>query len=191
MYIYTITSLKKHDIGHGLNRLVYVGSCKDYEVRFRIHKSDCYNEKSCKHNSKVYKIIREIGWDNFVCEVIEVMSDTTTDEELLKREQHYIDKFESKKSMNTNDVIKNLMEYKEKQKLYYANNTDKRRAYNTEYRNNNQEKMKGYYTTKKEQILKQMAEHRIQNRDRLNDLQRNRYLMKVTIRAFCNISIYE
>ena len=82
MYIYTITSLKKHDIGSGLKRLVYVGSCIDYEKRCIQHKSDCFNPKTHNHDYKVYKIIRDIGWDNFVCEVIEVMSDDTTEAEM-------------------------------------------------------------------------------------------------------------
>jgi len=152
MYIYTITSLKKHDIGDGLNRLVYVGSCNDYEKRFITHKSNCFNPKATSYNSKVYKLIREIGWDNFVCEVVEVMSDDTTDEELLKMEQNYIDKFESKKSMNTNDAF-------------------------------------GYDVKKYQK--KYGVEYRTKNRDILNDLKKNRYLLKVTFRAFCNISIYE
>jgi len=151
MYIYTITSLKKHDIGYGKNRLVYVGSCIDYEKRFYNHKSDCFNPKSVAYNSKVYKIIRDIGWDDFVCEVIEVMSDDTTDIELRTMEQKYIDKFESKKSMNSQDAIGDRKEY----------------------------------------MKKWDANYKIIYRKRKTDLQNNRRLMKRTIKAFCNISIYE
>ena len=164
-YIYTITSLKKHDIGHGLNRLVYVGSCIDYMERFRQHKSRCFNEKSNDYNHKVYTMIREYGLDNFVFEVIEVMSDDTTDEELRKMEQKYIDKFESKKSMNSHDAVLNKKRVKKYKREWFLDN--------------------------EERIRKHYAEYRSKNRQMINELQRNKHLLKVTFRAFCNITIYE
>ena len=172
MYIYTITSLKKHDIGHGLNRLVYVGSCKDYEARFRSHKSDCLNPKMESYNHKKYKIIREIGWDNFVCEVIEVCDDDITDKDLLFREQHYIDKYDSKKSMNTNDAITgiDMVEY--------------HRLYDAEY-----------YKKNRDKIDERSKKWRNNNRGKYNEIQRKcnhkRKLWKKTITDFCNITIYE
>jgi len=180
MYIYTITSLKKHDIGDGLNRLVYVGSCKNYNERFRIHKRDCFNPNGKNYNSKKYKIIREIGWDNFVFEVILVMSDDTTDEELLKMEQKYIDKFEAKKSLNTNEAIGfDMVEY---HKGYYIKNIDKIKVKN-----------KNWYEENKEKLIEDKKKWRsnTENRQRENELQRNRRLTIQTFRQFCNISIYE
>jgi len=178
MYIYTITSLKKHDIGDGLNRLVYVGSCKDFKIRVEQHRRDCFNKNSRIYNIKVYTMIREIGWDNFVFEVILVMSDDTTDEELLKMEQHYIDKFESKKSLNTRGAIG--FDKTEWQKKNRIQNREELNRLQRDYRSNNRQK---YNDTQ--------SEYRSKNRQMINYLQQNRRLMKKTIRAFCNISIYE
>ena len=131
-YIYTITSLKKYDIGNGIERLIYVGSCLDYGNRFREHKSRCFNEKSAGYNHKVYRYIRQYGWDNFVFEVIEVMADTTTDEELRIREQFYIDKYDSKSSLNTKDALVDTKKYRRE---WSKNNRDRhnelRRKYDT------------------------------------------------------------
>ena len=171
-YIYTITSLKKHDIGYGINRLVYVGSCKDYDSRFASHKRDCFNPNSHNHDYKLYKIIRKIGWDNFVCEVIEVCDDDITDKDLLFREQHYIDKYDSKKSMNTNDAITgiDMVEY--------------HRLYDAEY-----------YKKNRDKIDERSKKWRNNNRGKYNEIQRKcnhkRKLWKKTITDFCNITIYE
>jgi predicted GIY-YIG superfamily endonuclease len=138
-YIYTITSLEKYDG----ERLIYVGSTTDWEKRFKVHKSDCFNENSIVYNSKVYRLIRQHGWDAFVMEVIEVMDDNATDKELLLREQHYIDKYNSKSSMNTKDAIIEL-DVVEYHRVYdaerYKNNREKSLAQNTEWRKNNRDR---------------------------------------------------
>ena len=147
MYVYTITSLKKYDG----ERLIYVGSTNDYETRFAHHKRDCYNPNSNVYNLKVYQLIRQYGWDAFVMEVIDVLDDNTTDKELLWREQFYIDKYNSKSSMNTRDAITGLdvVEYM--------------RLYRAEYRKNNRERMNA-----------QSNEWRKNNRDRVNEVDRIR-----------------
>ena len=186
MYIYTITSLKKHDIGYGLNRLVYVGSCKDYVERFSQHKRDCFNQTRETYNFKVYKIIREIGWDNFVCEVIEVMSDDTTDEELFKMEQHYIDKFESKKSLNTNDAPTGMskLEYNKKR---YAENADAINKQRQDFRNKNRE-----YVRQTERLwMLNNPEKVLMKREKQKYKKRMKTLMRQTFKQFCNITIYE
>ena len=159
-YIYTITSLKKYDG----ERLIYVGSCVDWEKRFAKHKSDCFNENSVVYNSKVYQLIRQRGLDAFVFEVIEVCDDNMTDKELLFREQHYIDKYDSKRSMNSQDAITGLdrVEYK--------------RLYDAEYRKNNREKMdarnKEWYNNNREKCLTRNKEWNNNNRDRHNEIQK-------------------
>ena len=143
MYIYTITSLNKYIVDGTEQRLIYVGSTTDYESRFADHKSVCFNEKSQKYNLKVYRYIRQYGLDNFVFEVIEVLDDTTTDEELVRREQFYIDKYDSKNSMNTFDAIMGLdkKEYNRlKQAEYRKKNPDKYVASAREWVKNNRDK---------------------------------------------------
>ena len=161
-YIYTITSLEKYDIGDGLNRLVYVGSCVDYEARFAHHKYDCLNPKSRTYGSKLYKFMRQYGFDNFVFEVIEVLDDDTTDIELRQMEQSYIDKFDSKRSMNTNDAVFDLDKSREKSKLRYAKNADKIRHKTAE----NAEQRKKYYADNIDKIKEYQEEYRNKNRDK-------------------------
>jgi len=127
MYVYTISSIPKYDIGNGLERLIYVGSCKDYERRFISHRSDYLNEKLRGYNRKAYRFLRQFGIENFTFEIVEVLDDDTTDQELLLREQFYIEKFDSKKSMNTHDaIIIDKVEYMRLHSAdFYKQNTDK------------------------------------------------------------------
>ena len=169
-YIYTISSIQKYDIGDGLNRLVYVGSCMDYERRFADHKKYCFNPNSKNYNFKLYQLIRQYGWDEFVFEVIEVLDDTTTDRDLRFREQHYIDKYDSKSSMNTNDAII-LLDMVEYHRLYgveyYKNNREKQLAQSNERYKHNREK-----------IIAQSTEWNKTNRDRHNEIMRKLYHKK-------------
>ena len=171
-YIYTITSLKKYDIGNGIERLIYVGSTNDYESRFRDHKSDCFNEKCRAYNMKVYHFIRQYGWDNFVFEVIEVLDDTTTDKELLIREQFYIDKFDSKRSMNTRDATSGL----------------EPREFNRVYR-------RKYYKNNREKCINSITEWIKNNRERVRENKRKsdakRHMWKCAVKELSNISCFE
>ena len=143
MYVYTICSINKHMIDGVEQRLIYVGSTTDFEARFAQHRSDCFNEKYHGYNRKVYQLIRQYGWDAFVFEVIEVCDDGTTDKELLFREQFYIDRYDSKSSMNSKDAIIgiDMVEYK---RLYdakrYKINREKRLAKSIEWNNNNRDR---------------------------------------------------
>ena len=178
MYIYTICSIQKYDG----ERLIYVGSTIDYEKRFILHKRHCFNENCHGYNSKVYQLIRQYGWDAFVCEVIEVLDDNTTDKELLFREQFYIDKYDSKRSMNTNDAITGL-DMVDYHKLYdaerYKNNREKYLARSNEWNKKNREKClarsKENYEKNREMVIALNREWQKNNRVRYNELQRNSY----------------
>ena len=163
MYVYTITSLKKYDG----ERLIYVGSTNDYEKRFIDHKSNCYNPKRSHYTAKVYQLIRQHGWDAFVMEVIEVCDDGITDRDLRFREQHYIDKYNSKSSMNSHDAFVSDEDRVEYNRLYkaehYKINRKKRIAQSKKNYENNREKRNT-----------QNNQWRENNRDRNNELQRIR-----------------
>ena len=165
-YIYTITSLNKYDIGNGMERLIYVGSTTDFETRFSNHKTDCFNPNSHKYNLKVYQLIRHHGWDAFVFEVIEVCDDSMTDKELRFREQHYIDKYDSKRSMNTYDAFisdEDMVEYK--------------RLYNAErykiIREKELARSKENYEKNREKHIARVNKWNKNNRDRVNEYKRN------------------
>jgi len=145
-------------------RLIYVGSTTDWTERFAQHKRNCFNENSAGYNSKAYRLIRQYGIDNFVFEVVEVCDDSVTDKELLFREQFYIDKYDSKRSMNSQDAITGLdiVEYK--------------RLYNAErYKNQRERKLaqsKENYEKNREKINARHIEWYNNNRDRVKETQR-------------------
>jgi group I intron endonuclease len=163
MYVYTICSIQKYNG----ERLIYVGSTNDYEKRFIDHKSNCYNPKRSHYNAKVYQLIRQHGWDAFVMEVIEVLDDNTTDKDLRFREQHYIDKYNSKSSMNSQDAFVSDADRVEYNRLnsmeWYKNNRKKRTAQSKKHYENNRDKRNT-----------QSKEWRENNRGRENELQRLR-----------------
>ena len=167
-YIYTITSLNKYDIGNGMERLIYVGSCVDHERRFADHRYDCFNPNSRTYGSKLYKFMREYGFDNFVMEVVEVMDDDTTDIELRQMEQSYIDKFDSKRSMNTYDAFVSDSDKKRKEIIgrrnYYIKNADKMRHKTAE----TAEQRKKYQDAYRLENADKIRENRNKNRDRYN-----------------------
>ena len=167
MYVYTICSINKYMIDGVEQRLIYVGSTAEYEARFAHHKSNCFSEKFVGYNCKLYKLIREHGWNNFVFEVIEVCDDGITDKELLFREQFYIDKYDSKSSMNTKDAITGLdkIEY---HRLYHA-------EYYKIHREKELARSKENYEKNREKRIAQTAEWKENNRDRVNETRRNSY----------------
>ena len=143
MYVYTICSINKHMIDGVEQRLIYVGSTTDFERRFTDHKSNCFNPNSREYNHKVYQLIRHHGWDAFVFEVIEVLDDTTTDRDLRFREQFYIDKYDSKSSMNTKNAIIGVDRVEYNRLLdaeRYKNQREKMNAQSTEWRINNRDR---------------------------------------------------
>jgi len=133
-----------------------------------------------------------------VFEVIEVCDDDITNKDLLFREQHYIDKYDSKKSMNSQDAITGLdmIEY---QRLYnaeyYKKNKEKLIAQSKEWTKNNRDRFnetqRNYRKANAEKIAEYQETYRTKNRQRLNDLQNKKLLWKKSIAELCNITIYE
>jgi len=114
MFIYWIKSKSKFLIDGEWKHHIYIGSTIDYQKRFTSHRTE-----SKKSNMKVYKTIRECGGeDKFLFEVIEILCDDISDVELRRREQHYIDKFKSFRSMNTATAC-TITEYKPSNKSEY------------------------------------------------------------------------
>lgn len=71
----------------------YYGSTDNKIVRLEKHKTDCFNKKKKSYHTKKYKTIRELGItkQNFNHKVkMIVIEDNITSEDLLYREDHYI-----------------------------------------------------------------------------------------------------
>lgn len=108
----------------------YVGSCKNFANRKYLHKSD-----SIKNNSKIYKIIREVGGFNlFKMEEIETI-ECVSNLDARIREQHFITTLNA--NLNTNKAYCTEEDKKYynpvAKRAYYLLNKDKRIAYAKAY----------------------------------------------------------
>ena len=123
----------------------YVGHTNNFELRKRIHKSDCNNDKRDQYNYPVYQYIRANGgWNSCQISVIEICNlETKRDAEM--REEYW--RIEKEATLNSqrcyitkNQRIKNRTKTT---KIWYNLNKDK-------YNKDRREK------TKQKQLKKQM-----------------------------------
>lgn len=85
--IYCITNM--------LNEKKYVGQSIDIEMRWKHHKTDCFNPNASSYKTYFYQALRKYGVDNFSFDVIE----ECTEEELDDREIYWIKTLKSNNRM--------------------------------------------------------------------------------------------
>ena len=149
MVDYTKTIIYKL-INYDYPDLVYVGSTTNFTKRKQCQKVSCLNEKSKKHNLKVYTNIRENdGWENWsMIKICDYPCGNRREAEL--EEDRYMT--ELKSNMNTNRASRT-------HKQYYDDNKEKIQVYEKEYRDNNKEKIQEHgkemmkQTKKKRKII--------------------------------------
>ena len=132
-------------------REIYIGSTTNFRHRKNEHKSSCNNENDKKHNTKVYKFIRENGgfenWD-----MVEIEKVNATDKKhLCKNERRVIEQL--KPNLNCNIPGRTGKEYMVE---YCVKNAGKRKKYWVEYsaKNADEIKEKGKeYRVKNKQII--------------------------------------
>ena len=76
----------------------YVGSNKDFKIRLQKHKSSCCNKKDKHREIKLYKSIREVGWDNIDIMIIDKII-YNCKIEALDMETKYMTMFDAKLNM--------------------------------------------------------------------------------------------
>ena len=191
MYVYTITSIEKYDGEH----LIYVGSCVCYDTRMRKHRETCANPNHKSYDVKLYRFIRQYGWDAFKCEIIEKLHTDISENDLLIREQFYIDLHDSTKSMNMNNaiIIGDKLEHRRKiQKVHRQKNLDRIRAIEAEYRNLNRDKIVEESREYRASHKTEFSEWRDTNRDRVREInrrsERKRLLWKNAIKDLNRIA---
>jgi len=97
-YIYKIFNKDKPDI-------FYIGSTTRFSGRKSHHKKNVNNKVGKRYWTRLYVYIRENGgWDNFTIEIIE-SGDCETKQDIIIKEQEYIDNLEP--DLNSNRAIKN------------------------------------------------------------------------------------
>ena len=177
----------------------YVGSTKNFKNRLQKHKSNCHNEKNRGYNIKVYKSIREVGWDNIDIMIIDKII-YNSKREAFDMETKYMNMFDAKLNMvypkrsvkqyriDNKDKISerdrkyresNTEMFKERKKEYYDENRDKVLKHKQEYYEANKEekleKRKQYYEANKEKILESAKEYRETNKEKMSEKGRKYY----------------
>lgn len=94
--LYRESSMRKNAaklVGAGIYRIrnlkngkLYIGSAKNLKVRYRSHRNDLKRQKH--HSIILQRAWNKYGENNFIFEVVEEVSNL---DNLLKREQHYLD----------------------------------------------------------------------------------------------------
>ena len=147
---------------------LYVGKTKDLKKRWYSHKFNCNNEKSNRHNLKLYQFIRENGGiDNW--NIIEIEKGEYDDKDSAIRERYWIEELNA--NLNNDIPSRTQKEWKEEHrneqinylKIYYQENKEKF----IEYRNQEEVKEKKrncdkkYRDKNKEELYKKASERLI------------------------------
>lgn len=80
-----------YKITNKINNKSYIGQSKNIKYRWKNEKNDAYNSNSESYNYPLSRAFRKYGLNNFTFEVLEECNI----EDLDKREQYYIDLFDS------------------------------------------------------------------------------------------------
>ena len=152
---------------------IYVGSTTNLAQRRYKHKNNCQNLNSRNYNYYVYQFIREHGgFDNF--EVVK-LEDYPCErfEELTKRERYWFEELSA--TLNKQVPSRTESEYyqdnqdkiREYMKQYHEQNRDKILEKKKEYRQRNQDKIREYREQNRDKILEKKKQYREQNRDKI------------------------
>ena len=87
-------------IRNTINDKVYIGSAMSFNNRFNGHKSDLNNGK---HNNRLQNFVNKYGIETLIFDVIEIIENK---ENLIEREQYWIDYYQSYKSKNGYNISK-------------------------------------------------------------------------------------
>jgi hypothetical protein len=166
--------------------LIYIGSTtQPLYKRLNQHKKrkDC----SCK---KLFELgnVKIILIEDFKCK---------NKENLMKREQYYIDKYKNN-IINTINAYTDKKDYyikyynnnKDKIKDYYINNKDKNKEYQKEYYNNNKNNIKDYYNNNKDKVLPRQKEYKNNNKDKIKIQKKNLYQYQKFMDGFTKLDPY-
>ena len=181
------TERKPRDYGNGkiycirnhINNEIYVGStCQSLSKRMAYHRQDCM--KPSRHNTLIYKMMFELGRDNFYIELIEEYPCENSNQ--LERKEGEIMR-ELKASLNQVIAGRTPEEYKIDNrdnikktkaicnKRFAENNQEKIKSYRKEYYNRNPEKFredaKKYAEENREKVLAKKREYYYKNRERI------------------------
>jgi len=148
----------------------YIGSTVNLKNRIRVHKSDCNNPNSVRHNLKVYKFIRNNGgWKNFKFVILET-KECKDEYESYVIEQSYITDLKSELNSQSSYTGLTKQEYN---KQYRQENQEYFKQYDKQYNILNKEKIKEKdkqkYQKNKEKLKEKSNQYRQENKNKLNE----------------------
>lgn len=157
---------KVYKLANNVDDEIYVGSTTQYlSQRKAGHRRDTIS----RANTRVYKHLNEIGWDNVDIILIENYSCNSKDE-LNARERYWID--ELKPSLNKQLPLRTMKEYYEQHKDVIAQKNKKFRQQN---KDKVLQKNKKYYEQNKDKVLQKNKEYYEQNKDQLTQKKKEYY----------------
>ena len=177
---------------------VYIGSTTNFTTRKGRHKSSIYNQNCKEYNLKLYKTIRDNGWNWDMKPYKEYPCENRTqliiEEERLRKELNAdlnmmccgtgLSKNEQQKQYN----FKNKDKISEQRNEYNIKNKDKISEKQKEYKIKNKDKIseqqKQYYTVNKDKKTEQNKQYRIENKDKLLEQRKQ----KITCECGCVVS---
>jgi len=150
--------------------LLYIGSTINFNRRVNKHKNDCYNENKKCYNIKLYKTIREYGFNNFEFSIICKINNISKKEALIT-EQYYI--YELKPNLNTYKSYITEEEIKQKNQEYRKKNKEKlkeqKHKYNEKNKEKNKETTKVYREKNKEKIKEKSKKYYETNIEKIKE----------------------
>jgi len=158
------------------NSVFYIGSTNDFHNRMTQHKSVCFNKKSNGYQFRIYKTIREHGWEMFDKFIIDVC--VTDDRDVLEEmEKQYI--IDLNPPLNMVDYTFDRKEYQRQYNAYYIReHAERERLRKLRYRTENHEK-----------VRQSSRQYKIDNRDRLNADKRNKRAWATISKQFREIML--
>jgi len=170
------------------DQMIYVGSTIiSLERRMMEHKSYCNNEKSANHNFKIYKKIREVGFENCRFEILFEDNNFRDKDNLRELEDfYYLLYSELYELYNDQRPKRSQKEYRENnkeqiatyKKEYYEDNKEIIAEQNKQYRENNKEiiaeQKKQYYENNKEIIAERNKQWRENNKEKIKQYDKER-----------------
>jgi len=144
---------------------VYVGSTTNFTTRKGHHKRSIYNQNCKAYNYKLYKTIRDNGWNWDMKPYKEYPCENRT--QLIIEEERIRCDLNSDLNMCCCGTGLNMKEY---QKQYRIQNKDKlsekQKEYNIKNKDKISEKQKEYNIKNKDKISEQQKQYRIENKDK-------------------------
>ena len=160
----------------------YVGSTKNFKNRMRDHKQRTTCLENDKHyNIKVYKSIREVGWDNIDVMIIDKII-YNSKHEAFDMETKYMNMFDAK--LNSRYPKRSMKQYQLDNKEQISNQRKLFRIENKERLNNAH---KEYYKKHKEERSKKDKITREKNIDKIREYDRKRSAYKLASKRLLSI----